>query len=250
MVAGVVHLVELVAAAEFGADRVPQQLHDLDALAIADAVRAPHILREVFVDLRVLEILRRGRQVDQRGGDDLLDDLLDAPIGVAGEHPVARAGLRIGQHRVAHPRHRVHRHRVGDRPEQVAPRDHLAEHRLVAAELLGAGGAQRLGDDADHEIELYRQPRAALELVAVEKARARIEHLDLLDVAVEQHVLPRDQHVVEHEDGVVLVEPRRQRIVEDARQNSFTPGAFIGAMNITARSESLIGIAAFWPRKL
>src|SRR5262245_2889246 len=38
VVAGVVDLVELVAAAELGPDRVPQQLHDLDALAIAHAV--------------------------------------------------------------------------------------------------------------------------------------------------------------------------------------------------------------------
>ena len=30
----------------------------------------------------------------------------------------------------------------------------------------------------------------------------------------------------------------------------FTPGAFIGVMNMTARSVSLIGIAAFWPMKL
>jgi hypothetical protein len=34
------------------------------------------------------------------------------------------------------------------------------------------------------------------------------------------------------------------------RHMSFTPGTFIGVMNITARSVSLIGIAAFWPRKL
>ena len=30
----------------------------------------------------------------------------------------------------------------------------------------------------------------------------------------------------------------------------FTPGALSGVMNITARSVSLIGIAAFWPMKL
>src|SRR5262249_23096904 len=38
VVAGVVHLVQLVASAEFRADRVPEQLHDLDAFAIAHAV--------------------------------------------------------------------------------------------------------------------------------------------------------------------------------------------------------------------
>ena len=42
--AGVVPLVELVSAAEFRADRVPKQLHDLDPLLVLDAVRTADIL--------------------------------------------------------------------------------------------------------------------------------------------------------------------------------------------------------------
>src|SRR5436305_16688 len=38
VVAGVVHLVELVPAAKLRADRVPQELHYLDALLVIDAV--------------------------------------------------------------------------------------------------------------------------------------------------------------------------------------------------------------------
>ena len=38
VVAGVVCFVEAVAAAELGADRIPQELHDFDALFVADAV--------------------------------------------------------------------------------------------------------------------------------------------------------------------------------------------------------------------
>ena len=38
VVAGVVALVELVASAELGADRIPQELHHLDALLVVDAV--------------------------------------------------------------------------------------------------------------------------------------------------------------------------------------------------------------------
>src|SRR5262245_28363549 len=59
VVAGVVAFVELVTAAEFGADRVPEKLHDLDALLVIDAMRAAHIAREVFVDRRILEVLGR-----------------------------------------------------------------------------------------------------------------------------------------------------------------------------------------------
>src|SRR6188768_2060443 len=36
----VVDLIELMPSAELGADRIPQQLHDLDALAVIDVVRA------------------------------------------------------------------------------------------------------------------------------------------------------------------------------------------------------------------
>src|SRR3954454_20411011 len=56
VVAGVVDFVELVPAAELGPDRIPQELHDLDALAIADVVRAAHIFRQILVDRWILEI--------------------------------------------------------------------------------------------------------------------------------------------------------------------------------------------------
>src|SRR5262249_59401338 len=106
------------------------------------------------------------------GGYYISDDLRDAAVGIAGEHAIARARLRIRQHGVADPRHRIGRHRVRDRPEQVAPRDDLAQHRLVAAELVRARRPQRLGDDSDQEVELDREARAALELIAVEEAGA------------------------------------------------------------------------------
>ena len=57
------------------------------------------------------------------------------------------------------------------------------------------------------------KPRAALHGEAVDEARARIELLQALDVAMDEHVLPGDEGVVEHEDGVVLVEAAGQRIV-------------------------------------
>ena len=54
--AGIVHLVELVARAELGANRVPEQFHRLDALLVVDAVRAAHVLGQILVDVRVLEV--------------------------------------------------------------------------------------------------------------------------------------------------------------------------------------------------
>src|SRR5437588_6855311 len=53
--AGVVDLVELVPAAELGADRVPQELHELDPLDRVDPARAAHVEVEVLAEIRVLE---------------------------------------------------------------------------------------------------------------------------------------------------------------------------------------------------
>jgi hypothetical protein len=40
----------------------------------------------------------------------------------------------------------------------------------------------------------------------VEKSGARIEVLEALDVAIDDYVLPRNEGVIEYENGVVLVE--------------------------------------------
>ena len=47
-----------------------------------------------------------------------------------------------------------------------------------------------------------------------QEAGAREEVVRLLDVAVDEDVLPGHQHLVDDEHRVVLVEPARQRIVE------------------------------------
>src|SRR3984957_19335807 len=38
VITGIIALVEFMASAEFGADRIPQQLHHLDALLVVDAI--------------------------------------------------------------------------------------------------------------------------------------------------------------------------------------------------------------------
>ncbi len=49
---------------------------------------------------------------------------------------------------------------------------------------------------------------------ARQEAGARKEIIGLLDVAIDEDVLPGHQHLVHDEHGVVLVDPARQRIVE------------------------------------
>ena len=66
------------------------------------------------------------------------------------------------------------------------------------------------------EVELDREPRAAVHDEARQEAGAREKIVGLLHVAVDEDVLPGHQHLVEDEHRVVLVEPARQRIVEGA----------------------------------
>ena len=100
------------------------------------------------------------------------------------------------------------RHRIGQRPEQVSPGDRLTQQHLVAARLIAAGAAQRLGQQAADEVELDREARAALELKAVGEARARIEAQHASRIAVDEDVLPRDEDLVQDEDRIVFIETR------------------------------------------
>ena len=155
------------------------------------------------------EILDRGWEVDERGGDGALDDVLDAGVAVRREDPVGQGGLPFGQHGAVLPGIGVVGHGVGQGPEHVAPGDDLAEKGLVAAAVVAAGGVQGLGEQAGEEIQFHGEAGAALEQEAVEEAGGGEEAEDARGVAVDQHVFPGDEDVGEHEDGVVLVEAGR-----------------------------------------
>ena len=64
--------------------------------------------------------------------------------------------------------------------QNMCQRNHFAQRRLVAAEGIAAGGAQRLGQQAGQEVELDGETRAALEAVAMHEAGRRMERQDLL----------------------------------------------------------------------
>src|SRR5262249_19938169 len=66
--ARVVDLVELVPAAELGADRVPQELHELDAPHCVDTARTSQIEVQVPAEVRRLEVLGVRVEVDQAAG--------------------------------------------------------------------------------------------------------------------------------------------------------------------------------------
>src|SRR5437870_12740363 len=83
--AGVIDLVELVATAELGADRVPQELHELDPLDRVDPARPPQLEAEVLASIRGLEVARVRVEIDEPARDGLLDQVLDLHVRLGGQ---------------------------------------------------------------------------------------------------------------------------------------------------------------------
>src|ERR1700720_1469524 len=75
--AAVVDFVKLVPAAELARQTVPQQLEQLDAFFGLVPVRASQILIEIRPDFRILEIARVTIEIDEAGGNGLLNQGLD-----------------------------------------------------------------------------------------------------------------------------------------------------------------------------
>ena len=104
----------------------------------------------------------------------------------------------------------------------MTPGDDLANIGFDAAEAAGSGGFGRLDQQAGDEVELDREPGAAMQLKARHEAAAREEGVGLFHVAIDEDVLPRHEDVIHDEDRVVLVEAARQRVVERAAEHRGT----------------------------
>src|SRR6266511_553205 len=216
VVAGIIAIVQLMTSTELAADGIPQELHELYSILCVVAIGAAQIFVQVRAQLRDLEVRSVGVDIDQAARHNFFDELLDARVNGGGERPIGEAIVHIGQYRAIGARIRVHGHGGGEAPERMAPRQHLAHRRLHAAELVGSGGLDRFHEQTRDEVELHRQPRGAVEGEAVQEARNREEVRDLLEVAVDQDVLPGDQYVVQHQYGIVFVEPAGERVVKGA----------------------------------
>ena len=119
----------------------------------------------------------------------------------------------IRQIRTVDPRGGFGTHGVAQRPEHVAPGHHFAEIRLHAAELQGAGTLQGFLQQGGDEVELHRQAHAGLQRVHSRKAAFHRPAAAAVEIAVDQHVFPRDQHVIHYQNGVVLVKAAGERVV-------------------------------------
>src|SRR5215471_4419268 len=98
MVAKVVPLIKFMSSTELAADRVPHELHQLDAFLCGIAVGAAHKLIEILSDLRCLEISGIRRQVNQCAGHYVLNDFFEAWIYDARSNSVSEAVVQVRQY--------------------------------------------------------------------------------------------------------------------------------------------------------
>ena len=101
-----------MAAAEFAADGVPHQFEDLDTFNVIHAVGAAHVLRQILIDLRVVQIAGAGRQINQAAGDVTLDDVLDLGVGHRRHHAIGLQRGMIRQPCAVDPRRRFRAHGI------------------------------------------------------------------------------------------------------------------------------------------
>ncbi len=202
--------------AELGPHGIPEQLQHLDPLDRVVAARAPEIAIDQGPKLGVLEIVGVGVQIDQTTRDGLLDDLLHPGIGRGRQRPVGHAVGRIGLVGTAHPRLCRFAHRVAERPEGVAPGQDLPDLHPRAGGAAIADRLRGLQQETRQKVEFYGEARAPVHAKARDESRQREVAVGLVEIAIEEDVLPGHEHLVEHQDRVVLVEPRGERVVEGA----------------------------------
>src|SRR5260370_7706570 len=93
--------------------------------------------------------------------------------------------------------------------KQIGPREQFGYLGLEATELLGAGGVNGLKQKPSNKIQFDRQPRAALKHESRQETGAREEIVHLIDVAVCEDVLPRYEHLIEHNNRIIFIDPAR-----------------------------------------
>src|SRR5438093_4305809 len=121
--------------------------------------------------------------------------------------------LRLWDDRVAGARLRVRTEGGGERPDQVPPANHLTEGDLHAAEVIRAVGSDALGKQAGHEVQFDAEAGARLQVVAAKKAGGAVKCVRLLDIAIDEDVLPGNERVIEEEHRVILVKAAGQGVI-------------------------------------
>ena len=205
-----------MATAELGANGVPEQLHQLDAVLCTIPVRATDIFIKIWTEFGILEVDGTGVEVDHAARQGLFDEVLNDGVEGRSKHLVSRGCLHIGQNGPIRPRLSVTRHRLCQAPEQVAIGNDFPNASLHAAVILRAGRFNGLEHESCDKLKLDGQASASLQERSWQEAGLGEKVVGPFDVAADEHILPWDERVVEHKYGIVLVEATRQGIVERA----------------------------------
>jgi hypothetical protein len=168
VVAGVVPLVQCVPGAELRPDGVPNELEELDAL-LGGALRAPVILVDQRPQVSVEQVLVARRGDEWAAAEIGFEQTVDLRPALGREQTQGRGVLRLRDDGLTRSRLWIDAECSGERPDQVAPADHLAERHLHAAEVVRAVGGEALGEETGHEVKLDAEPRAGLQVVAAEE---------------------------------------------------------------------------------
>ena len=83
---------------------------------------------------------------------------------------------------------------------------YFANARLHTSVVLCASGLNRLEHESGNKLKLDGQSRASLKQGAGQKARFGEEVVGFLNIAAHENVLPGNEGMIEHENGIVLVQ--------------------------------------------
>ena len=142
MVAGVIDFVEFVAGAEFGADGVPDELEELDALG-GGSGGAAIIFFEERGEIGILEILVARWRHEQAAAEKFFEDVANGGPALCAEEAHGVGVFLLGDDRAAGSALRIAAHCRRHSPDQISPSDDFAESGLHAAK-----GVRAVGLDA------------------------------------------------------------------------------------------------------
>src|SRR2546425_11121462 len=203
-------------AAKLRSHRIAEPLQELDPIDCRVAIGATRVLLQVGANLWRFEIHGVRVQVDQSTGKIVFDDLLDAWVGDRGKHAVGHAVVEIREYCSILPGYGRAYHGISNGPEQVSPCQYFADAHLHTTEVLRSCRLHRLEEEPGDKVQLHREPHTAVQGKAGDEARHREEGVDLLQVPVHEDVLPRNEHFVKNEHGIILIQTTGERVIKGA----------------------------------
>jgi len=212
IIAEIIAFVERVASAEFAAERVPDELHELNALFRVVTIGAAGVGIEILAHFGIAHVIGVRGQIDEGAGEDVLDDLAQLAIQVVGSDAIGQARFDVGRD-IAGVQGVTLRPWLPKAPRSCCDKKALRRRRLGRRGNPWSPWIRCLEKEAADKVELDGQARAAVEHEARQESGTREEVVDLVDVTVGEHIFVRHEDFVEDNDGIVFVQPAGERVI-------------------------------------